>query len=73
MHPNPPALPRPALPCPALIIACPHHSQGGTVDVDIKTWRPQGDIHSKMVEFFLGSAARLKDPLFAEIPHKKGK
>jgi hypothetical protein len=43
----------------------------GTVDIDIKTWRPQGDLQSKMAEFFLGSAARLKDPMFAEVPDKK--
>ena len=43
----------------------------GSVDVDVKTWRPQGDLHSKMSEFFLGSAARLKDPTFAEIPDRK--
>jgi hypothetical protein len=43
----------------------------GTVDVDVKTWRPQGDLPSKMYEFFLGSAARLKDPVYAEIPDRK--
>ena len=39
----------------------------GTIDVEVRTWRPQGDLKSKMREYFMGSAVRLKDCSFAEV------
>ena len=39
----------------------------GCVDVVVRTWRPQGDLRSKMREQFLGTSVRLKDNSFAEV------
>lgn len=40
--------------------------QSGMHDVEIKTWRPRASISSNMSDFFLGSAARLRDDSFVE-------
>ena len=40
----------------------------GSVDCVVRTWRPQGDLASKMREQFLGTCVRLKDPSFALVP-----
>ena len=39
----------------------------GSVDVVVRTWRPQGDLKSKMRELFLGTSVRLKDSSFAHV------
>ena len=45
----------------------PSTEHAGTIDVEVRTWRPQGDLKSKMREYFMGSAVRLKDCSFAEV------
>lgn len=42
----------------------------GSVDVEIKTWRPVGGVESKMKDHFLGNSMRLRDSNFVEIPNK---
>jgi hypothetical protein len=42
----------------------------GSVDIEIKTWRPVGGIESRMKDHFLGNSMRLRDSKFVEIPNK---
>ena len=45
----------------------------GSYDEEIKTWRPVGNIESKMKDQFLGNSLRLRDESFIEIQDKNTK
>lgn len=38
----------------------------GMSDIEVRTWRPVGDITSQMRDHFLGTAVRLKEPTFVK-------
>jgi len=44
--------------------------RSGSYDEEIKTWRPVGNIESKMKDQFLGNSLRLRDDSFIEIQDK---
>lgn len=44
--------------------------RSGSYDDEIKTWRPAGNIDSKMKDQFLGNSLRLRDESFIEIQDK---
>merc|ERR1711871_137690 len=42
----------------------------GEYDIEIKCWKPVGDIESKCKEYFVGGALHLKSASFVDVPNK---